>query len=169
MITILFIFHDGDLLMAIAISSPVTGSTVPGFTSPTYTVAVDTPPNTWSKQWAVTAVGGMQSGVDTASSASRPFTLTAYRPQSLKTLNAVDVTGVVRSVGVNTYGLLLRKGMTPLSGQASRTGMFRAEFGVPAGADTADQPNIKAAVSAFIGALNQQSSGIADTLLTGVL
>ena len=62
--------------MAISLTSPITGAAVTGLTSPTYTVAVDTPPNTWSKQWAVTALGGTQTGVDTSSSASRPFTLT---------------------------------------------------------------------------------------------
>ncbi len=155
--------------MAISLTSPITGAAVTGLTSPTYTIAVDTPPNTWSKQWAVTALGGTQTGVDTSSSASRPFTITCYRPQSLKTLNTVDSTGVVRVVGFNTYGLLLRKGMTPLAGQASKTAQFRAEASVPAGADTADQPNINAATSAFIGALWQSADGFATTLRTGVL
>ncbi|DAD51900.1 TPA_asm: coat protein [ssRNA phage Gephyllon.1_2] len=155
--------------MAISLTSPITGAAVTGLTSPTYTVAVDTPPNTWSKQWAVTALGGTQTGVDTSSSASRPFTLTAYRPQSLKTLNTVDSTGVVRVVGFNTYGFLVRKGMTPLAGQASKTSQFRLEASIPAGADTADQPNINAATSCTIGALWQQADGIATTLRTGVL
>jgi len=155
--------------MAISLTSPVSGSTITGFTSPTYTVAVDTAPNAWSKQWAVTAIGGTQTGVDTGSAASRPWTLTGYRPQSLKTLNAVDSTGVLRVVGFNVYGLLQRKGMTPLAGQASKTAQFRAEFSVPAGADSADQPNIKGAVSCFLGALAQQSNGISDLLMTGVL
>jgi hypothetical protein len=155
--------------MSIALTSPITGSSITGFTSPTYTISTDTPPNTWSKQWAVTAIGGTQAGVDSGSAASRPWTLTAYRPQSLKTLNAVDATGVIRVVPFNTYGLLERKGLTPLSGQASKTGQMRAEFSIPAGADAADQPNIKGAVSCFIGALNQQSNGVADTLITGVL
>lgn len=155
--------------MAISLTSPVTGSTITGFTSPTYTVAVDTPPNAWSKQWAVTAIGGTQAGVDSGSAASRPWTLTAYRPQNLKTLNAVDSTGVLRTVGFNTYGFLERKGLTPLAGQASKTAQLRAEFSVPAGADSADQPNLKASVSSFLGSLAQQSDGIANTLMTGVL
>jgi hypothetical protein len=155
--------------MAISLTSPITGAAVTGFTTPTYTISVDTPPNTWSKQWAVTAIGGTQTGADTSSAASRPWTLTAYRPASVKSLNAVDSTGVLRVVPFNTYGLLLRKGMTPLAGQASKTAQFRAEFAVPAGADSADIPNIKAAVSSFVGALSQQSAGIADTLATAVL
>jgi hypothetical protein len=155
--------------MAISLTSPITGSAITGFTAPTYTVAVDTPPNAWSKQWAVTAIGGTQAGVDTGSAASRPWTLTGYRPQTLKVLNAVDSTGVLRVVGFNTYGFLQRKGMTPLAGQASKTSQYRAEFSVPAGADSADVPNIKGATSCFIGSLAQQSDGIANLQITGVL
>lgn len=155
--------------MAISLTSPITGSAITGFTAPTYTVASDTPPNAWSKQWAVTAIGGTQAGVDSASTASRPWTLTAYRPQNIRVLNAVDSNNQLRQVAMNEYGLLERKGMTPLAGQASKTALFRGSFAVPAGSDTADQANIKGAVSCFIGALNQQSNGIADTLITGVL
>jgi hypothetical protein len=157
------------MTMSVSLTTPVTGAAVTGFTAPTYTVAVDTPPNTWSKQWAVTAIGGTQTGADTSSAASRPWTITAYRPSSIKTLNAIDTTGVLRVVGFNTYGVLTRKGMTPLAGQASRTAQMRSEFSIPAGADTADVPNIKAAVSSHIGVLNQQSAGLADTLATAVL
>jgi hypothetical protein len=40
---------------------------------------------------------------------------------------------------------------------------------VPAGADTADAPNVRAAMSAHIGSLSQQSAGIGDTTIQGVL
>lgn len=154
--------------MAIALTT-ITGATVTGLTSPTYTVSSDSAPNSWSKQWAVTAIGGTQTGVDTGSSASRPWTLTAYRPQNVRQLNAVDSNNVLRSVPMNEYGLLGRKGMTPLAGQAAKAAIFRTTFAVPAGADTADVPNIKAAVSCYIGALNQQAQGFVDTLTTAVL
>lgn len=155
--------------MSIALTSPVTGSTVSGLTSPTYTVSADTAPNAFSKQWAVTAIGGTQTGVDSGTSASRPWTIMAYRPQNIRALQSVDTNNVLRVVPFNSYGILVRKGLTPLAGQASRTAQFRAEFAMPAGADVADQANVKAAISSFIGVLNQQSSGIADTLVTGVL
>jgi hypothetical protein len=158
-----------EIHMGIALTSPVSGSTITGFSAHTYAVSVDTPPNAWSKQWAVTGIAGTQAGVDTGSAASRPWTLTGYRPQSLKTLNAVDSTGVLRVVGFNVYGFLQRKGLTPLAGQASKTAQYRAEFSVPAGADSADQPNIKGSVACFIGSLAQQSDGIANLLMTGVL
>jgi hypothetical protein len=154
--------------MAISLST-ITGATVTGLTSPTYTVSADTPPNAWSKQWAITAIGGTQTGVDTSSSASRPWTLTFSRPQNVRQLNAVDSNNVLRSVPMNEYTVLGRKGLTPLAGQPAKTGLFRASFAVPAGSDTADVPNIKAAVSSFIGALSQQSDGLASTFVTGVL
>jgi hypothetical protein len=40
---------------------------------------------------------------------------------------------------------------------------------VPAGADTADAANIRASISLLVGALNQISASIGDTLITGVI
>jgi hypothetical protein len=155
--------------MSISLSSPVTGATVAGLTSPTYSVAADQAPNVLSKQWYVSAIGGTQTNVDASSSASKPWTFTFTRPAKMKTLNAVDNTGVVRNVGFNTYEYLMRRGFLPLSGQAVRTANWRASMPVPAGADTADAPNIRAAVSSFVGVLNQQASGLADSMIAGSL
>jgi hypothetical protein len=155
--------------MTISLSSPVTGATVSGLTSPTYSVTVDQPPNSYSKQWYVSAIGGTQAGVDAASTASKPWTFTFTRPPVLKTLNAVDATGVIRQVGFNTYEYLMRKGLLPLTGQAVRISNWKASFPVLVGADTADAPNIRAATSSFVGVLNQQASGLADSLITGSL
>jgi hypothetical protein len=40
---------------------------------------------------------------------------------------------------------------------------------MPAGADLADPSNAKALVSLMVGALNQQSAGLGDMLVSGVL
>lgn len=149
--------------MAISLSSPVTGATVSGLTSPTYTVAVDQPPNAYSKQYAVTALGGTQTNVD-VSSASRPFTFTFSRPSNVRVLAAVDPTNVLRVVPVNTYTARTRKGVTPLAGQMSRLFQVVTTFGVPAGSDLADPNNLAAGVSLHVGALTQQASGIVDSL-----
>jgi len=156
--------------MTMQITSPVTGGAQTGFTSPTYTVALDTPPNPQSRQLAVTALGGTQAGVDTASSASRPFTVTVSRPAVLKQLAPVDpVTGVLRSVPRNVYKVIVRKGVTPLAGQSSQVMLITTTIEVPAGADLADTSNVRAALSLLIGSLNQISSGIGDTALSGVM
>ncbi len=152
--------------MAISLSTPVTGATASGLTSPTYTVAADQAPNAFSKQWAVTATGGTQTGVD-VSSASRPFTFTFSRPANVKVLAAVDVTNVLRVVPINTYTARTRKGVTPLAGQMSRLFQVVTNFGVPAGSDLADPNNLAAGVSLHIGALSQVSSGIVDSLKSG--
>jgi hypothetical protein len=155
--------------MSISLSSPVTGATVTGLTSPTYTVAVDQAPNSYSKQWYVSAIGGTQTNVDASSSASKPWTFTFSRPAVLKALNSVDVTGVLRQVGFNTYEYLMRRGFIPLTGQASRVSNWRTQFPVLVGSDTADPANIRAGVSSYIGVLNQQASGLADSFITGSL
>lgn len=156
--------------MALTLSSPVTGGAQTGFTSPTYTIVADTPPTSAGKQYAVSALGGTQTGVDSSSTPSRPFTITLSRPQVLRGLGVVDpVTGVLRSVPRNAYKILVRKGVTPLSGQASVPMQIRTEIEVPAGADAADPANVRAALSLMIGALNQISASIGDTAVTGVI
>jgi hypothetical protein len=40
---------------------------------------------------------------------------------------------------------------------------------LPAGADTADAANVRAALSAHFGALSQQSAGVGDTTVSGIV
>lgn len=154
--------------MTYGVTTPVTGAAQTGFTSPTYTIASDVAPDVNGKQHAVTAIGGTQTGVD-VSSVSRPFTLTFVRPKSLKQLGAPNpVTGVISNVPRNTYKLITRKGVLPLAGQASTTMIITTTIEVPAGSDTADAANVRAALSLHIGALSQQSAGIGDTSVSGI-
>jgi len=129
----------------------------------------DQAPNARSVQWAVTALGGTQTGVD-AHSVSNPFTLTFEKPASFKLLGQPNpVTGVVSNIGRNVYVVRTRKGVTPLSGQADQTMLIETRISVPAGADTADSNSIEAALSCHIGALSDQDSEIGGLCLDGVL
>lgn len=156
--------------MSFTLTSPVTGGAQTGFTSPTYTLVADqAPSNIIGKQYAVSAIGGTQTGVDTSSSPSKPFTITLSRPSVLRTLTAVDpVTGVLRSVPRNVYVIRTRKGVLPLTGQAAVPMQIVTNIEVPAGADSADAPNVRAALSLHIGSINSISASIGDTAVTGV-
>lgn len=156
--------------MSFTLTSPITGGPQTGFTSPTYTIQTDAAPTSAGKQYAVSAIGGTQAGVDAASSPSRPFTTTLQRPQVLRTLSPVDpVTGVLRSVPRNVYKAITRKGVTPLAGQSTQVMNITTEFSVPAGADIADAPNVRACLSLHLGSLWGISASIGDTLITGVI
>jgi hypothetical protein len=101
---------------------------------------------------------------------SKPFTITVSRPLVLKTIGLPDaITGVLRSVARNVYQVLTRKGVVPLTGQAAQVMLIRTTVEVPAGADTCEPEDIRAALSAHIGALSQASSGIGDTAVSGVI
>lgn len=154
--------------MAFAPSSPVTGGPQTGFTSPTYTIAVDTAPDANQKQWAVTALGGTQVGV-TIHSVSSPFTLTVSKPKAFRVLGKPHpVTGLVKDVPMNQYAILVRKGVTPLAGQPFATSMAKIVMQIPAGSDTADSANVRALLSLLFGAAWQQSAGQGDTLTSGI-
>ncbi len=155
--------------MAIALTSPVTGSAQTGLTSPTYTVTLDTAPTSSGKQWAVTALGGTQTGVRTHG-ASDPFSVTFERPSNIRQAPIPNpVTGVIGNVPRNSYKVRVRKGVIPATGQNPQVFLITGTFDVPAGSDLIDAANVRAANSLFIGALNQQSAGWGDTQVTAVI
>jgi len=152
-----------------SLTTPITGGAQTGFTAPTYTHAADVAPDDNGKQVAVTALGGTQAGV-TIHSVSSPFTVTIIRPRTFKALGQVNpTTGALPSVPRNSWKIIVRKGVIPLAGQNPTVLIAKIEIDVPAGADTADAPNIRAAMSCMIGALNQQSAGLGDSLVSGII
>lgn len=154
--------------MSIALTSPVAGSAQTGFSAPTYTIAVDVAPDINGKQYAVTALGGTQAGV-TTHTVSSPFTITYTRPKVLKSLPGIGLNGQYGSIPNNTNKVLIRKGVTPAVGQPAKVMQVAITMDVPAGSETYDSANVKAAISAAIGALSQLSAGIGDTLISGVM
>ncbi len=155
--------------MTVNVTTPVTGSAQTGFTAPTYTVVADTPPNAYSKQWAVTALGGTQVGVD-VHGASKPFTFTASRPQQVKSAPVVNPnTGVMGPSPRNVYSFLTRKGAVPGTSQNPQIMLIRTEVSVVAGTDLLEPEDVRAGLSLHIGALTQQSAGIGDTCITNLL
>jgi hypothetical protein len=155
--------------MTFALTSPITGAAQTGLTSPTYSLTADTPPNANSKQWVVSALGGTQTGVNVHTVAA-PFSIAMFRPQNPQVLGPVSpVTGVLTKIPMNTYKVITRKGVLPLAGQAYKPLIITTTIEAPAGSDAADAANVRAALSAHIGALSQQSAGIGDTTIQGVL
>lgn len=155
--------------MSLTPSSPVTGGAQTGFTTPTYTLTADQAPDVNGKQYVVTALGGTQAGVSLHSPAN-PFTLSYFKPKVTKTLPPFNsATSVLRSVGRNTYKVIVRKGVVPLTGQAPIVANFTLSMDLPAGSDQYDPASIRAAVSLLVGFLSQQSAGAGDSLVTGVI
>ena len=155
--------------MSFAPTSPVTGAAVSGLTSPTYTIAADVAPSINGKQYAVTALGGTQTNVDT-NTVSKPFTISFFRPVALKVLPAINpVTGVIKNVPMNQYKLITRKGVQPAANQSLMVARITTTIEVPAGSDTYEPEELKAMLSAHFGTGYAQASGIADTVITGVL
>lgn len=155
--------------MSFSPSTPLTGAAVTGFTSPTYTLATDVAPNINGKQYAVSALGGTQTGVET-NTVSKPFSISFFRPQVLRVLpQANPVTGVIKNVPMNTYKLITRKGVLPAATQNAITARITTVIEVPAGSDTYEPEDLKAMISAHFGVGWAQASGIADTVTTGII
>jgi hypothetical protein len=155
--------------VTISLTSPVAGSAQTGLTSPTYTTVVDTPPNAYTKQYAVTALGGTQTGVD-VHGASKPFTVSFSRPQNIRSASAPSpVSGVMPNQPRNVYNVKVRKGTAPGTNQVPQICVLSCDLSVVAGADLIEPEDIRAALSLLIGSLSQQSAGLGDTLINGLL
>jgi hypothetical protein len=79
------------------------------------------------------------------------------------------VTGVLRSIPMNTSKVNTRKGLLPLAGQSYKTGMITSVLDSPAGADLADPLSVRAMISAHIGLLTQISDALGTSVLTGTI
>jgi len=146
----------------------ITGGSVTGLTSPTFTQVDDTAPVINAKQKTVTALGGTQTGA-TANTTDKPFTATFYKPAVLKALPAANpVTGLRGSVPTNQYKLIIRKGgLVALGVPATIVG--RLTIDVPAGMESYEPVQIQAFVSYLVGLLNEESNDLSETLVTSVL
>lgn len=155
--------------MAFAPASPVTGTAQTGLTSPTYTHASDLAPTALGKQFAVTALGGTQTGVE-VSSVSAPFTVSMFRPAVFRQVGKPNpVSGVLSQQPMNTWKIIARKGVIPLAGQSYQVARATLLIDVPAGADVADPESVRAMLSFLFGVLNSNSAAIGDTIIGGVL
>jgi len=154
--------------MTLTVTTPVTGAAQTGFTTPTYTLLTDVAPVVYGRQYAVSAVGGTQTGVR-VHAVSDPFTATLQRAAVLKPLPAPNpVTLRYGSIPKNTTLINIRKGVNCAANQPPETMTCRLYIDTPAGADSFDAPNCRAALSLLIGVLSQISSGLGDTVVTGV-
>lgn len=154
--------------MTISVTTPVTGSAQTGFSSPSFVVASDAAPNAYSKQYAVTSLTG--AGSADPHGASKPFTLTFSRPQSVRSAPVPNpTTGVMGNSPRNTYSVLVRKGTVPGTNQNPQTMVLRCDLAVVAGADLVEPDDVRAGLSLLIGGLSQQSAGIGDMLINNLL
>lgn len=156
--------------MALTLSSPVTGTAQTGLTNPTYTHVVDSSPNGQNgKQYAVSALGGTQTGVE-VHSISNPFTINFVRPAVWKQLGPANpITGLPGSVPRNQIGCVARKGVQYTTGSPFLPCVARFTLDIPAGADVADPESVRACISMMIGSLSQLSSSIGDLAVTGTI
>lgn len=154
--------------MAFAPTSPVTGTAQTGLTSPTYTLTADTAPAN-AKQFAVTALGGTQAGVE-VHSVGKPFLLTGWKPESFRQVGLPNPsTGIISQVPTNTYSLNVTKGVGFAPNQSPRNAKFQIRMEIPAGADVEDPESIRAALSLLFGAASQTSAGLGDLTVNGIL
>lgn len=150
--------------------SVITGPTgVTGLTSPTWTYSADgTAPLPTSKQYAVTSLGGTQTGVS-VHSVGNPFYARFTRPAAYKQLGNPNASGVIKAFPKNYYELLTVKGVLPLASQPIQQFPVRTSFGLPAGSDVADPVSVAAGLASHAALLWQLAEEIRKSVITGIV
>lgn len=154
------------------LTSPITGAAQTGLTSPTYGLAASVAPTPNGKQWYIPTLGGTQPAVN-VNSVSHPFTISFFVPSTLKlapprtALNAA-ISGNVANWPANSYKLLTRKSVT-LEGGGNAVALMRTSWDIPATSESVDLIEIKAMISAHIGALTQALDQWFETIASGSL
>lgn len=153
--------------MSLKTLSSVTGAPILGLTLPTYTLTEDVAPDVNGLQFAVTALGGTQTGV-TAHSVSDPFTLSFFKPKNPRIQGNPDSAGVYRNNPKNVYKCRVRKGVN-IGNEKKEIDLLSFDFNTPAGADSLDAVSLKAALSLAFGALYDNADDVADLITQGLL
>lgn len=152
-------------------SSPITGSAITGLTSPTYTIIEDNPPDTNSKAWVVTALGGTQAGVSVHKN-EMPFKVIAKRAARIKTPGARSATtGMYLQGGKNEYSFKFIKGSNVLAafGGAQYDNILgEVKLSIPAAIGN-DSAQLDALFSFMGGFINATLQGLRDTTGNSVL
>jgi len=154
--------------MTISLSSPVTGAAQTGFTSPTYTVTADQPPQANAKQWAVTAVSGA-GNTPRLHANGDPFTATYFKPLVYKFLGILNAVGIPTRVPRNVDKWVFRKGVLPHTSLNPQPAIVTITIDRPAGCEANNPVDLRALLSFAYGVVSQQAAGNGDTVVSGVM
>jgi hypothetical protein len=148
----------------------ITGAAQTGFTSPTYTLLSDLAPDSNSRQWVVSALGGTQTGVRVSTNGD-PFTVTIRKDKTYKSVPARHpVTGVYSgAVPMNKIEILGRKGCYIDADNTVRNANLRIIAEVPAGAEQFDAANLRGLSSMILGLLAEEASDYGDSIISGIV
>lgn len=156
--------------MVWSLTSPVAGAAISGLTSPTYTLAVDTAPSPFGKQYYVSALGGTQTGA-TAHSPTKPFTATLTRPQQVRTAAPARTNSNALVANVrNKWVMVIRKGGL-VNASLAIPGLMvnRDEIDIAAGMEDSSPVEIAAFVSFKAGCWWNNAQAFSDSFRTGTI
>jgi hypothetical protein len=156
--------------MAFDLAGTITGASVYGLTSPTYTLVEDRANDTNARQFYVSALGGTQAGVN-LHNMRQPFTLTAWRPRYPAKVPKVNpMTGLLMAASPdNVTTMLLRTAVRPITGEPYVPMSINTAVRIPSGGEVTDIAQVRAAISLFAGVLMAKANEFAYLTTHGQL
>jgi hypothetical protein len=153
--------------MSTTIPSTITGVNIASLSSMVLNVATAAAPETNAKRGIVTSLASGTAANVRFHSVSDPFDLTVWAPKQPRALPNANPNGVRPAIPMNSYAIVMRKGLRAASDVASIASPLEVKFSVPAGAESYDAANLAALLSAAAGLLNVLADDLYDNALTG--
>lgn len=155
--------------MSLTITGTIAGTAVTSAPTPVFTATEDSSAGPNFRRWYITTVATANGAA--AHSVSCPFYVELHRPAVFKPAPQYDASGtrvVSGPVGRNTFKIRIIKGVNAAANLPSIL-LFEGVFQVPAGADVADAPNVRAVMSLLGGLINEDPVNLTETFVTGLL
>lgn len=153
--------------MSTTIPSTVTGVNIASLASMVLNVSAAAAPDVNAKRGIVVSLASGTAANVRFHAVSDPFDITVWAPKQPRTLPAQNQNGVRPPIPINTYSMVVRKGLRPASDVASIASSLVVKFDVPAGAEVYDSANLAAQLSAAAGWLSALADDLYDNALTG--
>lgn len=153
--------------MSINLAGPTAAITTNSLTAATYTFVADMAPDSRTKAFVVSALGGTQTGVQ-AHSVDAPKQFLIRKPAQFLQPSAYNVTtGRYGKVPKNVTKCMFR-GSAKVAANQWESVPITFEIGAPAGAASYDRANLEASIAASIAALWDQKEEIILAIYDGL-
>lgn len=152
--------------MSINLIGPTTAVTAGSLTLATYTYSTDLAPDSLTRKFVRSAIGGTQTGVS-INTIDKPAEILFRRPALFKTPSGfIASANRFNTVPRNTFKIRAKCGVNVTANQIEQL-TVNLDINVPAGAVAQDRASVDAAILSFITALYDQKTQVVQACYDG--
>lgn len=155
------------VFMSLVMPTSLTLNNIAALSSAVVTVAPAQSSDTNALRSVVTALASGTAANVRFHAVSDVFDITSWTPKNVRSLPAANQNGVRPQIPVNSYAIVIRKGLKAASDVASQPSPLTIKWDVPAGAESYDAANLAALIATAGAFLTAKAASMYDNSLTG--